>query len=164
MIRDYFKKDRGLTITMCVVVPLFTVIDLLGSYGPDLMANGLCFHLLGCNTGFLGYDAFVHFCSGIAETVFLLWAMRRFAKINMLHESFWKNLLIIVSLVLMLAFVWEVAELIGDQYRMLVLHKDLLHPNTLYQPSNVDTMGDLIVAVAGALLASPLYAFTRTKR
>jgi len=33
----------------------------LGHMGPHFMANGVCYRLLGCNSGFFGYDVVVHF-------------------------------------------------------------------------------------------------------
>lgn len=133
---------------------LFILFSIIGNYGPDLMANGLCFAHLGCNSGFFGFDAVVHFVSGIAETAIMLWFMRRIPSISVLHSTFWKDLILILSLALMVGFIWELLEFVPDQYRVLVLHANLTSPDRLYQASNNDTMGDLLAAMLGALVVA----------
>jgi hypothetical protein len=60
-------------------------------------------------------------------------------------------------LVLLIGFLWEFVEFSCDHYRILVLHINIISPNTLYQPTNDDTMGDLSAEVVGALLVAPFF-------
>lgn len=155
--KNAFSGDRFLTGTLIFSVLMFVLLAGTGLYGPDLMANGLCYRYLGCNTGFFGFDAVVHLASGITETLLALWLMRRFPSISLLHSSFWKNLVIIVSLAVLFAFIWEFLEFVPDHYRVFVLHINLFSPNRLYQPDNTDTMGDMVAALLGAILIAPFF-------
>lgn len=147
-------EDRTLAVTAVAATLLFAFFSIIGNYGPDLMANGLCFKYFGCNSGFFGFDAVVHLVSGIAETAVILMLMRRFPSFSVLHSSFWKDLLFVLSLALLIGFIWEFVEFIPDQYRVLVLHANLTSPDRLYQASNNDTMGDLLATMFGALLVA----------
>ena len=118
-----------------------------------MMKNSQCFKYLGCNAGFFGFDAFVHFLAGILFIMFVLWLFHRYPKLNLLHANFWKTAVILLAIVALLGVTWEVIELAADHIRMDVLHENLTHPNRLAQPSNGDTMGDLTFALLGAALS-----------
>ncbi len=159
-VRRYSKKNRVLMLLACIAVPLFLFLSLYGSYG----SNGHCYRYLGCNTGFFGYDMAVHFLSGIADAALAILLMREFPSLNLLTKYFWKDLLSILSVVVFIAFLWEFAEFCWDYFRILILHMDLAFPNKLYQPSNEDTMGDMLVAIIGALLVAPAFFAWRRRR
>ncbi len=143
-----------LKIILFISIPAFFAMSILGNHGPTLMANGKCFRFFGCNSGFFGYDAAVHFVSGIAVASLIIWLMRKFPAISPFRKSVSKNILIVVTLALLVAFAWELGELCHDQFRMKVLRENLTIPNTLDQPTNDDTMGDITFSVLGALLAT----------
>ncbi len=129
-----------------------------------LMDNSLCFKYLGCNAGFFGYDAFVHFLGGIMETVFILWLARKSPKFNFLQKNFLKNAVLLVALVALLSVGWEIGEFGFDHVRMDILHQDLLHPtNRLRQASNSDTMGDLFFTLFGATVMATVLKFSDKK-
>jgi uncharacterized membrane protein YjdF len=117
-----------------------------------LMENSRCYPLLGCNAGFGGYDALMHFYSGILLILWLFWIFKRYPKTNLLTPSFLKNLLILISIIALTAVMWEFLEYNFDHFRIYVLHMNLYHPNELSQASNSDTMGDMIYNLAGSLL------------
>ena len=114
------------------------------------------FSTFGCNVGFFGYDAGVHFVSGVAEATLIVWLMRRFSSLSLFHDRFWKNFLMIVAIVALVGCLWEIGEFGRDQFRMGVLHENLTSPNTLDQPNNNDTMGDLTFSILGAVIAASI--------
>lgn len=124
------------------------------------MYNGKCFQYLGCNIGSFGYDAVVHFFSGIFEAILLIWLCHRFPKTNILHEdSAWKNILVLIAFVALLAVGWELLEFAADHFRIYILHQNLTHPNILAQPNNTDTMGDFIFGLFGAFVGALLVKY-----
>lgn len=147
-------KNKILNITVAISVITFFILSILGNHGPVLMSNDKCYPFLGCNIGFFGYDVLVHFVSGIMEATLIILIMRKFLVINLFHNCFWKNLLIVISLVLLIAFCWKFGELCHDQFRMKVLHENLITPNNLDQPTNNDTMGDTTFSLLGATIIS----------
>jgi hypothetical protein len=118
------------------------------------MANGVCYRFIGCNSGFFGYDMIVHLVSGIMDAALIVWLMGKFPQANLLHGRFWKDALIIISLVALVAVSWEFCELSHDQFRMKVLGENMTTPNRLDQPTNDDTMGDMTFSIAGAALTA----------
>jgi hypothetical protein len=104
------------------------------------MSDATCFHYLGCNAGFFGYDALTHFVCGIVIALGL--------------KDKTKNLLELLAYAALIGVCWEILEFGYDHFRMVVLHMNLTNPNTLSQPSNVDTMGDLIFGLLGTFFGS----------
>jgi hypothetical protein len=145
---------RKLGVIVLVSAVVFLTGWILGRWGPVLIANDRCYALLGCNIGFFGYDAALHFVSGIMDVAFIIWLMRRFPAVDMFHERFWKNFLIIIALVALIAVSWEFVELCHDQFSMKILHENLTVPDTLDQPTNDDTMGDMTFSILGAALSA----------
>jgi len=148
------RNSRTLGAAAVVLVIVWVVLGSLGIWGPHLMANGVCYRLLGCNSGFFGYDVVVHFVSGIMDATLIVWLMRKYPSANMLHGRFWKDFLVIVSIVALIAVSWEFCELCHDQFRMKVLHENLTVPNRLDQPTNDDTMGDMTFSIFGAAVTA----------
>jgi hypothetical protein len=148
------RDDRVLDGAAIILVTIFVIGWIFGAYGPTLMSNQKCFVVLGCNIGFFGYDAALHFLSGIMDATLIVWLMRKFPTINMFHDRFWKNFLVIITLVAFIAVSWEFGELCRDQFRMKILHENLTIPiNRLTQPTNNDTMGDITFSILGAVIA-----------
>ena len=139
-----------LTRIFVVTIPLFLILTILGGHGPKFISNNKCYTYLGCNIGFFGYDAFVHFVSSIMETAAVIWFMKKFPKYDLFHQNIRKNICVVVMVVLSLSFIWEFGELLHDQFRQRVFHMDLAVPNYLDQPTNSDTMGDISFSLLGS--------------
>ena len=118
-----------------------------------MMRNSQCFKYFGCNAGFFGFDALVHFLAGILFIMFVLWLFHAYPKLNLLHSNFWKTTVTLLAIVALLGVTWEFMEFSADHIRIDILHENLIHPNRLAQPSNGDTMGDLTFALLGAALS-----------
>ena len=143
--------------TMCAGF-IWTIADFLGQVGvgsasTGLMKDGLCFSYVGCNSGFFGYDAFVHFCAGVAGTLFFVWLCRTYPSIDILPATRRGRLLVIFASVMLCGFFWELLEFSGDLISVHILHLSVLHPNNLSQPTNADTMGDMSFNGLGSLVA-----------
>ncbi len=130
---------------------MFLVLE-FGGKALGFMQNAMCYRWLGCNAGFFGYDALVHFVGGITIAIGVLWLSKKSKKLDFFHidEIFWKRMLIILAVAALIGVVWEALEFSYDLFRVLVLHINLLYPNQLAQPSNADTMGDLVFGLTGA--------------
>jgi hypothetical protein len=149
------REGRILDSAVIILVTLFLIGWIFGAFGPTLMSNQKCFVLLGCNIGFFGYDAALHFLSGIMDSTLIVWLMRKFPEVNLFHDRFWKNFVVIITFVAFIAVAWEFGELCSDQFRMKVLHENLTTPiNLLKQPTNNDTMGDMTFTILGAVVAT----------
>lgn len=127
------------------------------------MADNKCYPFLGCNNGFFGYDAVVHAVYGIWGAILIIWLMEKFPSISLLHNNFWKNFLIVVSVVLLIGFSWEFYEFCHDQFFMKILHENITTPNRRLQPSNDDTMGDLTFSVLCATITASLIFHKKKK-
>ncbi|HVT75136.1 MAG TPA: hypothetical protein VHD69_01805, partial [Candidatus Paceibacterota bacterium] len=57
------------------------------------------------------------------------------------------------SLVALVAIGWEASEFAYDHIRIIVFHMNLTDPNVMAQPSNTDTMGDLMLETLGGVLS-----------
>ena len=147
---------RTFGVVAISLVALFFAMVILGNHGPSLMANNRCFQLLGCNIGFFGYDALVHFVSGVTEVILIVWLIGKFPSLSLFHHRYWKNFLTLVAVVALIGCLWEMAEFGQDHFRMNVLHKNLTTPNNLDQPNNSDTMGDLVFSIFGATIAASI--------
>ena len=138
---------------------LFVVFILmsLGSKEFGWMRNETCLPYLGCNIGFFGYDALVHFVSGITIAVGLSWLARKHHEWSLFHGGFWKNVLVIMALAALIGVTWEMLEFIFDHVRMDLFHMNLVNPNVMSQASDSDTMGDLSFGLLGAFLSSCVF-------
>ena len=158
------RNGQILNIVAVTSVTIVLGLSLLGNYGPSLMTNDKCFSWLGCNIGFFGYDALIHFISGTMDVALIIWLMTKFPSFSLFHNRFWKNLLTVVALVALIAVLWEILEFSHDYFRMNILHENLTTPNTLDQPSNTDTMGDMTLSLLSATTtASLLGSFMKKK-
>lgn len=126
-----------------------------------LINNERCFKYLGCNAGFFGFDAVIHFFGGILCVAFVLWFIHRYPKLNILHETFWKNAVILLAIAALVGFCWEVLEFSVDHFRMYELHQSLSMKDSA-QVSNSDTMGDLTFGLLGS--CSAIFAIEFLKR
>jgi len=153
-------KPSWITLLFVSSLWLFCISDYFGQVWPRWEANDLCFRYLGCNAGFFGYDALVHFFFGITAAFGLMGIFESWPKLSLFHKTLrhplrnWKNVLIVILFVAAISYFWEILECSTDAYRMYFLHLDLLHPkNILAQPSDFDTMGDMTCAVVGSFIA-----------
>ena len=153
------RKDLVLNITLAVTVIVFFIGVILGKFGPVFIANIKCYKFLGCNAGFFGYDAVLHFVSGILDATAIVVFFRKFPKLSLFHlsfASFWKNLVIIAALTALISLSWEIGEFSHDQFRINVLHENIVATNHLDQPSDADTMGDMTFAEIASILTALL--------
>jgi hypothetical protein len=128
---------------------VFGVMEFMGDIYPRLIANGLCFHLLGCNIGFFGYDGLVHLVSGLCIGLGLLWFKRHDPK----EFALWT---------LSVALAWEASEWVFDTFRMSVLHMNLFIPeNIMTQPTTLDTIGDMVLGCLGTAIIYAAYRWRR---
>ncbi len=149
------QPSKALTISLLLLVIVFDILQILGVSGPTFMDNSKCFAYLGCNAGFFGYDILVHFTSGISIVLILVWLMRKYPRLSILHGVRWKDILTLIICTVFIGVVWEFGEFARDQFMMKALNIDLIHPiNLLAQTSNSDTMGDLFFEMFGATVAS----------
>ena len=95
-VNRFNQSDRHLNIITGFLVGFFLIGWILGIRGPVFIVNYKCYAFLGCNMGFFGYDAALHFVSGLMDVALLLWLVRKFPALNIFQERFWKNFLIIV--------------------------------------------------------------------
>ena len=138
-------------LVLCVILIFLFAVFVVGDWF-GWIGNSQCFQYLGCNIGFFGYDALTHFLGGTVEVSLILWLMIRFPRVNIFHENFWKNFVILLALVALIGVGWEILEFSYDHIRIFLLHDNLLNPNRLFQPSNRDTIGDLTFGLLGALV------------
>ncbi len=119
--------------------------------------NHYCYTSLGCNAGFFGFDALVHFSSGIAEASLIIWLAKNYKKVNFFDGNSCRNIVILVALVALLGIGWELLELGHD---LIVTNTTVFSslpffgPENIAQPSGSDTMGDLSLDLLGALVFS----------
>ncbi len=139
--------------TFLFVVAQFGVGDLLG-----FMHNDRCFPVLGCNAGFFGYDALVHFIAGIAFAFTVVWLGDAYPRFRVVSVNFWKGVVIVIAICVLIETGWEIWEFGIDHVRMDVFHENLTVPNRLWQPSNSDTMGDETANLLGGAAAIALLA------
>jgi hypothetical protein len=139
-----------------IATSIFLLVCIFGEgMGGSFGSNPSCYKYLGCTTGFFGYDAIEHFLFGIAAVGILVWFFMKFPKYSLLHTERWKNILTVVALIILVSVIWEFIECAHDYFRIEVLHQLLinfrLHINSLDQPTNLDTMGDLFFSLFGSL-------------
>lgn len=152
--RARLKKLRAGGAPVIIAAPVFFLGEFGLGWALGWMDNSLCFRYFGCNAGFFGYDAFVHFLGGILEATFMLWLAKNYRRLNIFHETFWKNLFVLIAIVALISISWEMFEFSYDHVQTNLLHEDILHPyDVKLQPSNDDTMGDLTFGLLGALSA-----------
>ena len=118
--------------------------------------NTSCVKLLGCGSGFFGYDALEHFFWGFLAVAFIIRICIKFPSLNLLHnDALWKNVLLLLALLTLVSVGWELLEYARDHIMTrFAFFNNLafLKPHSLAQPSNVDTMGDLTFDLLGGAL------------
>jgi hypothetical protein len=156
-------QSKKITWSRTAVIALISLIVLLGicAFGEGalghLALNGACYKYIGCTDGFFGYDAIEHFFYGVTGTCILAWIFETFPRYSMLHTERWKSILAFITIVVFVSVLWEFGECAHDYFRVDILHESLvnfrLHIDSLDQPTNLDTMGDLAFGLLGAIVA-----------
>ncbi len=148
---DFFKASR-LDIAFFFSTLLFAAAEFFADSSFWLIENSRCFHYLGCNAGFFGYDVIVHFFGGIFEVMLIVWVGEKYLHLNILHSRFWKNALTLVMAIAFFAVVWEIYEFALDSFGTRLINSVFyILNNNPTQPGNSDTMGDMTFAILGAL-------------
>lgn len=148
------ESEFPLKLTQRDALPIVTTgLFILGVIGGTwLIGSGICYSLLGCNSGIGGYDALLHFLAGIMEVALLV---RLGYGIS--SDSIPKNIITLVSVSSLISILWEILELAHDHVlvgRSIAHLFTLLRPYTFAQPSNIDTMGDLIATLIASTAAA----------
>ncbi len=132
---------------------IFITVQFIGGDVFGLSRSGRCFALLGCNAGFFGYDAFVHFVAGITLALLIIWLGKVYPGLRVISANFWKSVIIVIALCALIETGWEVFEFGVDHVRMDILHQNLVSANQLLQTNNSDTMGDETFNLIGGVVA-----------
>ena len=150
------KKLRSHLMVTGVLFLIWFVMSVVGENGSLWAGNNTCDKYLGCVDGFFGYEAFEHILFGITGSIIVMRICALFPKYSILHPQKWKNILMVVSIVMLVSVFWEMIECAHDVFRVYALHESLLNfrkdVNLLDQPSNLDTMGDLTFAFLGSVV------------
>lgn len=145
-----------LFIFFLIVFAVFAAPELFPSGDPstfNLINNSRCFPIVGCNSGFFGYDGIAHIVGGILWTIAFIWLMNRYPRLHILHKSFVKSFFIIIACIALLHIAWELYEYILDILDSYNLQRDLYF-HEIAQPGNADTIGDLTFGLIGAICGS----------
>ena len=141
---------------------IFIIVQFVGGDVFGFSRNGRCFALLGCNAGFFGYDAFVHFVAGIMLALFIMWLGKAYPGLKVISANFWKSIIIVIALCALIETGWEIFEFGVDHVRMDILHQNLVSANQLLQTNNSDTMGDETFNLIGGVVAIIMIALLQS--
>lgn len=135
---------------------LWLIITMLGELFTHWGSNNACSAYLGCVTGFMGYDAFEHFFFGVVAGAFVLWVGKWNERYAFTFADWRKTVFVLLSIATLVSVCWEILEFTHDAFRINVLGEHLfnlkLHLDMLDQPTNFDTMGDLIMNMYGVIV------------
>ncbi len=131
-----------------------------GHWPTDFMNNFFCFDYIGCNAGFFGYDFLVHFLSGTATAIFVIWLGDEFPKFSVRFKNRLKTAIVLLALVALVGVCWEFIEFFYDQSKGFLVSNNIPTLNIHAQPSNADTMGDLFADIAGGAIPAFAFAFS----
>ena len=147
-------KQSGLDSILLLSALTFTSTIITGQIW--VSGNTACVKFLGCGAGFFGYDALEHFLWGVLVVVFSIGICVKFPLLNLLHnDALWKNVLLLLAFLALVSVGWELLEYSHDHIltQFAFFNKlAFLKPQSLAQPSNVDTMGDLTFDLLGGAL------------
>jgi len=152
------REDSGLGAWTAVSVSVFVVAQFVGGDIFELSRNGRCFTLLGCNAGFFGYDALVHFLAGIMFAIFIVWLGESHPRFGFISANFWKSAVIVVALCTLIGTGWEIWEFGIDHLGSNVLRESFVLTGQLLQSGNSDTVGDEAFNLIGSVVAVVLLA------
>ncbi len=156
-------RSRAFGISVICALLIWLYLSICGEVVYHWTNSGVCSPILGCGSGFFGYDAFQHLFSGILIAFTIIWLCIRFPKYSVLHSKRWKTALTVIAFAALVAVLWEIAECAHDMYRLDILHENILnikfHINRLDQPTNLDTMGDLCFNIIGSIVGFFIYLF-----
>lgn len=152
---SFFHPTKSkIDILLLIATLLFAIIEFLGDGFTFFIQNSRCFTFLGCNAGFFGYDALIHISGGIFFSILLVWLMRRYPRFDILHNKFWKSILVLLALITFISTVWEIYEFALDHFDILSLHTNGSYIDTLAQPGLSDTIGDFFFELLGAIIGT----------
>ncbi len=155
----FVRPDHGrsLGIVLLTLWLMWFFMTLMGEFMYAWGGNATCSVYIGCVAGFFGYDALEHLCSGAAMALTFIWLSLRYPTYSIIQHNVWKTVLMIIATATFVAVLWEIGECAHDLVRLDVFHQPLynirLHVNLLDQPTNLDTMGDLIFNHIGSIIA-----------
>ncbi len=151
------SPSRQISVLDAVSACLATLLFIALFAGHWLGDNSLCYKLLGCNAGFFGYDTIEHFLSGLLVASLVVRHARRRTRPDFLKNTFWRDVITLTAFVALFGLGWEMIEFFRDNVLMHIkfFHNiRLLLPDSVAQPSNSDTMGDLTFDLLGGLVGA----------
>lgn len=147
------RSQRGILTIFVILCALFALLEFVLGITYGWMASERCFPLLDCNIGPFGFDALVHFTSGLATGVFFALLVRGSLREKTLRRQLFDLLVFGFCIV----FAWELIEWIGDLINFGAIIGNFLDiPNQVLQLSRLDTIGDVIFGSIGTFLAGVL--------
>jgi hypothetical protein len=151
------KKDSRAATWLGITFGLiFFFVSVIGGELLKLNKDGLCFKFFGCNNGFFGFDGWSHFLAGLACASLAILLFKKYPHLNILqagNKTFWKNVIIILAIIALIGIVWEGVEFTYDHLRLLA-GINLYNPYDFAQPTNIDTMGDLLLSLLDTVSAA----------
>lgn len=147
------SKTSRLEIWIIVSILIFIVAQFVVGDAFGLERNDRCLALFGCNAGFFGYDAFVHFLAGVMFALFIVWLGWAYPKFRIVSANLWKSVIIIIALCALIETGWEILEFGIDHVNIDVLHQSIVGTNRMLQWGNSDTMGDETFNLVGGVVA-----------
>jgi hypothetical protein len=137
-------------------VTLWIIVNLIGKI-KDYDLNFYCSKIFGCTSSFFGYDALEHFTFGIVIIFLIVWICKSFPKYSILSDNVWKTIFALITFSVFISVLWEFGECVHDVFRLNILQEHLinlkLHVDFLDQPTNLDTMGDMLFNLLGSILS-----------
>ncbi len=131
--------SKRIIIALASTILILAVITFIGDQ-LGFTANNYCPNYLGCVTGFFGFDAVQHFMGGIISLFLIASFSEMYPEYSLFHHNRVKNFIILVSVSVLLAFIWELGEMSHDAWRFGILHFPLTlgGKHQLDQPTNLD--------------------------
>lgn len=150
----YILKDMSVILTMSALYIVNKIFKL--KINETIVFIYVLFifmaHFLGVVVDFYNkiywYDKFTHFLSGVLTAFFAIYLLAR----NRDYKKLSFNILFIISFSMLVASCWEVFEYLSSYYFNV-------DPQKVVLTGVSDTMGDIIVALLGAILVSICYYF-----
>ncbi len=136
--------SRKIAVGFLSSILIFLIATYIGDQG-GWTANQYCPNYISCVVGFFGFDAMQHFLGGAISLFIIGFYSDMYPEYSLFHENRVKNFLILLSVSIFLAFMFEVGEMSHDAWRFGIRHisQSMSGAHQLDQPMNLDTMGDM---------------------
>ncbi len=131
----------------------FIIITRIGDHA-GWTANNYCPNYFSCTIGFFGFDALQHFFGGIISLFIIGYYSELYPQYSLFHQNKVKNFVILLSVSIFLAFMFEGGEMVHDAFRFGIRHiaESVSGHHQLDQPTNLDTMGDMFFHAIASMI------------